>query len=105
LLCFYEKLALYHPSILQNKCSAVCVGLSLQLLLKNEAWAIKKYEPMKVHEKKGEKRRGPMKVPEKKGRRRDSHALKKIHRERHHTKGVSISSTIIHIRAHLDLIV
>ena len=34
LLCFYEKLALYHPSIPQNKSSIVCVGLSLQLLFK-----------------------------------------------------------------------
>ena len=38
-------------------------------------------------------------------RRRDSHAFKKIQRERDHTKGVSIPSTIIHTRAHLDLIV
>ena len=37
--------------------------------------------------------------------RRDSHAIKKIQRERDHTKGVSIPSTIIHTRAHLDLIV
>ena len=29
LLCFFEKLALYHPLIPQNKCSTICVGLSL----------------------------------------------------------------------------
>ena len=29
LLCFFEKLALYHPLIPQNKCSPICVGLSL----------------------------------------------------------------------------
>ena len=34
LLCFYEKLALYHPSIPQNKCSTNFVDLSLQLFLK-----------------------------------------------------------------------
>ena len=31
LLCFFEKLALYHPPIPQNKCSTVCVGFSLSL--------------------------------------------------------------------------
>ena len=75
LLCFYEKLALYHPLIPQNKCSTICVGLSLRSLLKKrrEAWAIekkniwthegpsiekkerKKCEHMKVHEKKKKK--------------------------------------------------
>ena len=34
LLCFYEKLALYHSSLPQNKCSTICVGLSLRLLLR-----------------------------------------------------------------------
>ena len=50
LLCFFEKLALYHPLIPQNKYSTICVGLSLQFLLKKrEAWAIeKKYGHMKV---------------------------------------------------------
>jgi hypothetical protein len=50
LLCFYEKLALYHLSIPQNKCSTRCVGLSLQFLLKKrEAWAIEeKYGHIKV---------------------------------------------------------
>ena len=45
-----------------------------------------------------------MKVHEKK---RYSHSLKRIYiyRERDHTKGVSIPSTTIHTRAHLDLIV
>ena len=33
LLFFYEKLALYHPSIPQNICSTMCIDLSLQLLL------------------------------------------------------------------------
>jgi len=48
---------------------------------------------------------GHMKVHEKKEK-KDSHALKKnLYRERDHTKGVSISSTTIHTRAHLDLIV
>ena len=43
LLCFFEKLALYHPLIPQNKCSTICVGLSLQFLLKKrETWSIKK---------------------------------------------------------------
>ena len=28
LLCFFEKLALYHSLIPQNKCSTICVGLS-----------------------------------------------------------------------------
>ena len=32
LLCFFEKLALYHPLIPQNKCSTICVGLSLSLV-------------------------------------------------------------------------
>jgi len=36
LLCFFEKIALYHPPIPQNKCSTICVGLSLQFLLKKE---------------------------------------------------------------------
>jgi len=70
LLCFYEKLALYHPSIPQNKCSTICVGLSLKLLLKKwgigyqkKIWTLedpsikkkKKREPMNVLEKKSEK--------------------------------------------------
>ena len=48
------------------------------------------------------KKCGHMKVHEKK---RDSHTLKRIYIERDHTKGVFISSTTIHKRAHLDLIV
>jgi len=81
LLCFYEKLALYHPSIPQNKSSIVCVGLSLQLLLKQrkreKAWAIeKKCGHMKVQVlKKKKKIYGHMKVHEKK---RDSQALQTI---------------------------
>ena len=76
LLCFFEKLALYHPLIPQNKCSTICVGLSLQFLLKkkrgmgywgqkiwtHEGPSIEKKERkkcghMKVHEKKEEKKR------------------------------------------------
>ena len=34
LLCFFEKLALYHSLIPQNECSTICVGLSIQFLLK-----------------------------------------------------------------------
>ena len=52
LLCFFEKLALYHPLIPQNKCSTICVGLSLSSFFKKkrEAWAIEKkiYGHMKV---------------------------------------------------------
>ena len=58
LLCFYEKLAWYHPSISQNKYSIVCVGLSLQLLLKKNrgiGYRKKIYGHMKVHGKKEKK--------------------------------------------------
>jgi len=70
-LCFYEKLALYHPSIPQNKCSTICVGLSLsQVIVKKmrhrlskKIWTLedpsikkkKKREPMNALEKKSEK--------------------------------------------------
>ena len=72
LLCFYKKLALYHPSILQNKCSTVCVGLSLSLssyCKKNEAWVIKKKDPwrsMGPWKKEEKKRKRPLKVLKKK---------------------------------------
>ena len=36
LLFFFEKLALYHPLIPQNKHSTICVGLSIQFLFKKE---------------------------------------------------------------------
>ena len=42
LLCFYEKLALYHPSIPQNKCSTNCVGLSLVFIKKERGMGYKK---------------------------------------------------------------
>jgi len=46
---------LYHPSIPQNKCSTICVGLSL-VFIKKEAQAIeKKYGHMEVQEKKEKK--------------------------------------------------
>ena len=67
----------------------------------------KKYGPMKVLEKKEKKGTHEGLKKRKKERRRDSHALKRFHRERErdHIKGVSIPFTIIHTRAHLDLIV
>ena len=72
----------------------MCWSLSPVFVEKREeAWAI-------------EKKNGHMKVHEKKKKKKDSHALKKnLYRERDHTKGVSVPSTTIHTRAHLDLIV
>ena len=83
LLCFFEKLASYHPLIPQNKCSTICVGLSLSPVF------VGTWRSMK---KKKEKRRYPC-------------SQKNLYRVRDHTKGVSISSTTIHTHAHLDLIV
>jgi len=61
LLCFFEKLALYHSLIPQNKCSTICVGLSLSsfYLKKREAWAIEKkiYGHMKVQVLKKKKKK------------------------------------------------
>ena len=50
LLCFYEKLALYHPLIQQNKCSTICVGLSLQFLLKKKKRGIGYQEKKWTHQ-------------------------------------------------------
>ena len=87
LLCFFEKLALYHPLIPQNKCSTICVGLSLQFLLKKKKRGMgyrKKYGHMKdqVWEKRKKKmwaHEGPWK--KKKEEKKDSHALKRIYIE------------------------
>ena len=71
LLCFYKKLALYHPSILQNKCSTVCVGLSLQLLWKKWGMCYKKKDPwrsMGPWKKREKKRKSPLKVLKKRER-------------------------------------
>ena len=117
LLCFFEKLTLYHPPIPQNKCSTVCVGLSLsfslQLLLKK--WGMgyqKKMDPWRSMKKRIKKRKRPIKVLKKKRETEReeeivmlSKRFRERERERDHTKGVSIPSTIIHTRAHLDLIV
>jgi hypothetical protein len=65
----YEKLALYHPSIPQNKCSTNFVGLSLQLSIKKMRHGLSK----KIWTNEGPsigKKRGPMKVPEKKERKK-----------------------------------
>ena len=83
LLCFFEKLALYHPLIPQNKCSTICVGLSLQFLLKKrEAWAIEKKNMDTWRSKywKKEKKCGHMKVHwKKREKKKDSHTLKRIY--------------------------
>ena len=72
------------------------------LLKKGEAWAIKK---IWTHEGLGiEKKYRHMKVHEK-NKKIAMLSKEFIQRERDHTKGVSISSTTIHTRAHLDLIV
>ena len=63
LLCFFEKLALYHPLISQNKCSTICVGLSLslQFLLKKKkrgmSYREKIYGHMKVQVLKRKRKR------------------------------------------------
>ena len=67
LLFFFEKLALYHPLIPQNKCSAICVGLSLQFLLKKKrgiGYQEKKWthEGLSIEKKEREKIYGHMKV-------------------------------------------
>ena len=75
LLCFYEKLALYHPSIPQNKSSIVCVGLPLQLLLKKRRESMGYQKKLWTHEgpsveKKEKKIYGHMMVHEKKRKKR-----------------------------------
>ena len=120
LLCFYERLALYNPSISQNKGSTRCVGLSLslslslslQLLLQKRHGLSKKREkymdtPMFKYWKK-KRKKGPWRSLNKNKEEEEEIVMlseKLIERERDHTKGVSISSTIIHTRAHLDMIV
>ena len=76
LLCFFEKLALYHPLIPQNKCSTICVGLSLslQFLFKKKRgmgyWEKKiwTHEGPSIEKKIERKKCGHMKVHEKKKR-------------------------------------
>jgi len=58
---------LYHPSIPQNKCSTICVGLSL-VFIKKRGTGYR--EKIWTHG-------GPRKK-----RKKDSHALKRIYRER-----------------------
>jgi len=75
---------LYHPPIPQNKCSTICVGLSLQFLSKKKKKKKKRREPWAIEKKNiwthegpnVEKKCGHMKVHEKK---EDSHALKRIY--------------------------
>ena len=82
LLCFFEKLALYHPSIPQNKSSIVCVGLSLSPVIvktkkERKHGLLKK---MWTHEgpsvEKKEKNVGTWRSMKKK---RDSRTLKRIY--------------------------
>ena len=85
LLCFYEKLALYHPSIPHNKSSIVCVGLSLSPVIvekKEKEWAIDKNVDT-WRSKCWKKEKKYMDTwwsikKEKKKEKKDSHALKKI---------------------------
>jgi hypothetical protein len=87
----------------------VLVSLSSYFFLKKERHRLSK-KNIWTHEgpsiEKKEKNIWTHEGPSKKKKKKDSHALKKnLYRERDHTKGVSISSTTIHTRAHVDLIV
>ena len=82
LLCFFEKLALYHPPIPQNKCSTICVGLSLQFLSKTMKRGMGYQIKIWTHEGPSiEKRKKYMDTWRSmmKKKKKDSHILKRIY--------------------------